>query len=447
MGSEYWTTIGTIAAVFDGPHATPKKIEEGPFFLSISSLRDGKLDLSQSAHLSEKDFIKWTKRVTPQKGDLLFSYETRLGEAALMPPDIKACLGRRMGLLRPLQDKVIPRYLLYAYLSPAFQQEISTRTINGCTVDRIPLKDLPEFPIRIPPLPEQKAIAHILGTLDDRIELNRRMNETLEAMAQALFKSWFVDFDPVFDNALASGKEIPAELSERAEARAALGDKRKPLPEAIRTLFPDEFTYSDEMGWIPKEWEISSVGKEFNVTMGQSPPGTTYNETGEGIPFFQGRADFGFRYPSNRVYCTAPKRFAKQGDTLVSVRAPVGDVNMAHVDCCIGRGVSAVRHKSGSRSYSYYAMLNLRKHFNKFEAEGTVFGSINQKDFNAMLQPKIGNKVMESFDAHVGAFDQKIEQNCLSIINLATLRDTLLPKLLSGQVRIPDAEKMAEGVV
>lgn len=113
MGSE-WTTIGAISQVFDGPHATPKKIDEGPYFLSISSLEAGKLDLEKSARISDEQFEKWTKRVTPEEGDLLFSYETRLGEAALMPGGIKACLGRRMGLLRLDRTKVDPRYLLFA---------------------------------------------------------------------------------------------------------------------------------------------------------------------------------------------------------------------------------------------------------------------------------------------------------------------------------------------
>ena len=98
---------------------------------------------------------------------------------------------------------------------------------------------------------EQKAIAHILGSLDDKIELNRQMNVTLEAMAQALFKSWFVDFDPVIDNALAAGNPIPDELEAKAAARQALGDARKPLPEDIRSLFPNAFVFTEEMGWIP----------------------------------------------------------------------------------------------------------------------------------------------------------------------------------------------------
>lgn len=197
MSSNKQTTIGEIAEVFDGPHATPKKTETGPYFLSISSLKSGALDLSQSAHLSEEDFKKWTKRVTPEQGDVLFSYETRLGEAALMPDGIRACLGRRMGLMRPDRSKVISEYLLYAYLAPEFQKTIEARKIHGATVDRIALKELPDFPIRIPELPEQEAVAGVLKRLDVKIELNRRINQTLEQIAQAIFKSWFVDFEPV----------------------------------------------------------------------------------------------------------------------------------------------------------------------------------------------------------------------------------------------------------
>ena len=299
----------------------------------------------------------------------------------------------------------------------------------------------------LPPLAEQKAIAHILGTLDDKIELNRQMNATLEAMAQALFKSWFVDFDPVIDNALAAGNPIPEPLQARAEARAALGDRRKPLPEVIQQQFPSSFVFNEELGWVPEGWELSTVGDEFDVTMGQSPPGHTYNEGGVGMPFFQGRADYGFRYPSNRVYCTEPKRLASKNDTLVSVRAPVGDVNMASEDCCIGRGVAAVRHKNKSRSYTYYSMLQLREHFNTYEAEGTVFGSINQKDFKALPQLCVPAMLVEMFHSQSDPIDQKIEVDERQITKLMGVRDTLLPKLLSGQLRIPDAEKLVADVL
>ena len=189
------TKLGNIADIYDGPHATPKKIENGKYFLSISSLDNGSLDLSKSAFISDKDFIKWTKRVQPQKGDLLFSYETRLGEAALMPDNLQACLGRRMGLLRPKKDKVIPQYLLFTYLSPEFQKVIRKNTIKGATVDRIALNELGNFPIYIPDLKTQQSIAAVLSALDKKIALNKQINARLEEMAKTLYDYWFVQFD------------------------------------------------------------------------------------------------------------------------------------------------------------------------------------------------------------------------------------------------------------
>jgi type I restriction enzyme S subunit len=135
-------TFSDLGDIFDGPHATPKRQTEGPYFLNIASLDDGRLDLTQSDHVSREDFERWTKRITPQEGDLLFSYETRLGDAALMPAGIEACLGRRMALLRPNRERVDPRFLLYFYLSPAVRQIIDRRTIHGATVNRIGLSTI-----------------------------------------------------------------------------------------------------------------------------------------------------------------------------------------------------------------------------------------------------------------------------------------------------------------
>jgi type I restriction enzyme S subunit len=194
MGN-FQLTVGDISDIFDGPHATPTKTHAGPFFLSISSLSNGRLDLSKSAHISEKDFKTWTKRVTPQKGDLLFSYETRLGEAALMPDHVRACLGRRMGLLRANPKKITPEYLLYAYLSPEFQQTIAANTITGATVDRISLTDFRDFPIRIPELEEQRKVSGLLKDIDAKIDCNNRINTELNLMIRTLFNYWFVQFD------------------------------------------------------------------------------------------------------------------------------------------------------------------------------------------------------------------------------------------------------------
>jgi type I restriction enzyme S subunit len=178
------TRIGDVAAVFDGPHATPEKTTSGPWFLSISSLKGGRLVLSESAHLGEQDFARWTRRVTPMAGDVLFSYETRLGEAALMPDGVRACLGRRMALLRPRIDVVGPRTLLQAYLSEPFQETIRQRAVHGATVDRIPLTELPAWPIA---LPERTGrLENLLGAIDDIATQRERENETLAALRETL---------------------------------------------------------------------------------------------------------------------------------------------------------------------------------------------------------------------------------------------------------------------
>ena len=265
---------------------------------------------------------------------------------------------------------------------------------------------------RFPSLSEQRAIAHILGTLDDKIELNRRMNETLEAMAQALFKSWFVDFDPV---------------------RAKMDGRDPGLPQHLADLFPDQLVES-ELGEIPKAWEVKTLRECTHLTMGQSPPGHTYNEHGEGLPFFQGRSDFGFRYPSNRRFCSAPTRIAQPGDTLVSVRAPVGDINMAWERCCIGRGVAALRHKSGTVSFTYYSARKIQVALREYEHTGTVFGAINKGQFEALLVIEPNPRIIDAFDSYAGPIDAKIKSNTRESRVLVALRDTLLPKLMSGKI-------------
>jgi type I restriction enzyme S subunit len=282
--------------------------------------------------------------------------------------------------------------------------------------------------ISVPPLPEQRAIAHILGTLDDKIELNRRMSETLEAMARALFKAWFVDFEPV---------------RAKTEGRWRRGQSLPGLPAHLYDLFPDRLVDS-ELGEIPEGWGVDQIGNHFRVTMGQSPPGNTYNEKGDGLPFYQGRVDFGFRFPTRRVFCTAPTRLAEAGDTLVTVRAPVGDSNMALERCCIGRGVAAVRHASGAVSYTYYFVRSLKSVFESFEAEGTVFGAITKDAFLSIKCVVPPTELVQRFEQLCRPIDEKIERAERESRTLAALRDALLPKLIRGEIRVKDAERFLE---
>lgn len=178
--------IGDLAELFDGPHATPTKTATGPWFLSISSLKHGYLDLSESAHLSEEDFPRWTRRVQPQAGDVLFSYETRLGDAALMPPETHASLGRRMALLRSKTADVSGSLLLHAYLSPAFQGEIKRRTVHGATVDRLPLKEMPGWRILLPARGERERLSAKLDALHASVTQTANENRTLADLRDTL---------------------------------------------------------------------------------------------------------------------------------------------------------------------------------------------------------------------------------------------------------------------
>ncbi|MBN2885009.1 restriction endonuclease subunit S, partial [Patescibacteria group bacterium] len=171
-----------------------------------------------------------------------------------------------------------------------------------------------------------------------------------------------------------------------------------------------------------------------------SPKGDTYNEDGEGMLFFQGRRDFSFRYPTPRIYTTDPKRLAQKGDTLISVRAPVGDRNMANQECCIGRGVASIRHKSGARSFTYAFIGHIEKNLSDSGSDGTVFSSINKNELNAVdfIAPNIG--LLTQYENLIGSMDQRIEVNSNQIQTLDNLRDSLLPKLLSGELKIPIKE-------
>ncbi|WP_084319237.1 restriction endonuclease subunit S [Deferrisoma camini] len=381
-----------------------------------------------------------------QIGDVVFTSKGTVGRFAFVRQDTprfvyspQLCFWRSMDW-----NLIYPRYLYYWMQGREFFVQLMGVASQTDMAEYVSLRDQRRMRITLPPLPEQRAIAHILGTLDDKIELNRRMNETLEAMAQALFKSWFVDFDPVVVNALRAGNPIPEKFGAKAaHYRDNPGVLR--LPEEILRLFPDRFRDS-ELGPIPEGWGATTIGAEFDLTMGQSPPGSTYNEKGEGLPFFQGRRDFGFRYPSNRIYCAVPTRIARSGDTLVSVRAPVGDINMAYETCCIGRGVASVRHKSGSRSYTYCVMRVLGERFKSYDAEGTIFGAINKKQLQNLPIVMPRPDIISLFEELVYPLDESIRSFVEEMRALSQIRDTLLPKLISGELRVPDAERVLEAV-
>jgi type I restriction enzyme S subunit len=253
----------------------------------------------------------------------------------------------------------------------------------------------------------QKQIASVLSNIDRKIELNRAINQNLEAMAKQLYDYWFVQFDFPDENGRpyksSGGKMVWNEKLKRE---------------------------------IPKGWNDGILIDITNITMGQSPDGSSYNEVGEGILFYQGSTDFGIRFPSVRQYTTAPSRLAKKGDILMSVRAPVGSINIANNDCCIGRGLSAINSKLGSMAHLYYILNDLRIAFNQRNAAGTTFGSITKEDLYSLPIIIPSDEVIRAFDKICSPmFDrQMILGEEINI--LIKQRDELLPLLMNAQVSV-----------
>ena len=194
--SAFMGPIKKIAlGIYDGPHATPPEAESGPVFLGIRNVTDsGRLDLSNIRHIPEQDFLKWTRRVTPQENDIVFSYEATLHRYALVPIGFRGCLGRRMALVRPDPKKVSARFLHYYFLSNQWRAVVEANIISGATVDRIPLKRFPDFEVRIPDIEVQQKIVSILSTYDYLIIKNLRRIQLLEQSARLFYKEWFVHF-------------------------------------------------------------------------------------------------------------------------------------------------------------------------------------------------------------------------------------------------------------
>ena len=205
------------------------------------------------------------------------------------------------------------------------------------------------------------------------------------------------------------------------------------LQEQAQALYSNMFIRNASDQW--SEGVLSDVA---DITMGQSPKGDTYNEDGLGTVFFQGRGEFGFRFPTRRLFTTDPKRMAQTNDVLMSVRAPVGDLNVAYEPCCIGRGLGAIRSNDNHQSFVLYTVFSLREKLDMFNGEGTVFGSINRDALNTMPITIPTKDEMDRFEEIVAPMDAAIRNNYEEICRLEGIRDSLLPRLMSGELDVSE---------
>ncbi len=254
---------------------------------------------------------------------------------------------------------------------------------------------------------QQKKIAGVLSALDAKIDCNNRINAELEAMAKTLYDYWFVQFD--FPDA--NGKPYKSS-----------GGKMVYNP----TLKRD----------IPVGWEDKQLSQIANITMGHSPLGESLNESKDGVVFFQGSTDFGWQFPTVRQYTTQVTRMAKRGDILLSVRAPVGDMNIANLDCCIGRGLAALNSKDGFDGFLFYVMKYFKTIFDRRNSEGTTFGSITKDDLHSLPLAYPQTELLMEYDKVVSKYNQMVFTRSMENQHLTQLRDWLLPMLMNGQVAV-----------
>jgi len=416
--------IGSVAEVFDGPHATPRTIDYGPIFLGIGALKNGRIDLGETRHVSLNDFAKWTRRVKPKPGDIVFSYETKLGEAAMIPEGLECCLGRRMGLVRPLDERLDSRFFLYYYLSPEFQDFIRSRTISGATVDRIALKEFPHFSIPLPDIGAQREISTLLGAIDDKIELNRRMNETLEASARALFRDWFVDFGPT---------------RAKAEGRPAY------LAPDLWSLFPDSFDGND----IPEGWQLGTLNNFTDIQNGYAFSSKDW--TDGGVPVVKigsikpGLVDLHqVSFISKELAAERAAFRLVAGDMLVGLTGYVGETGFVPPTSSLpmlNQRVGRIRPIVDAAAYIFCALRDPAfKEFAVSKSHGSAQANVSTKSILQYPLPVPSDKIMKHFqNLTMPNFDQ-ILLNHGESRTLAETRDTLLPKLMSGAIRVREAE-------
>lgn len=431
--------------ISDCPHSTPKWMEDGVVVLRNQYIRHGRLDLSNPSFTTEDGYKGRIKRATPTAGDLVLTREAPMGEVCQIPAGLKCCLGQRMVLIRANKQTIDSKYLLYVLQSPYLKHQIGWSEGTGTTVSNIRLPYLRSFKIPVPSLQEQKSIAHILGTLDDKIELNRQMNATLESMAQALFKSWFVDFDPVIDNALEAGNPIPEPLQARAERRKTLGDQRKPLPEHIQSQFPDCFVFTQELGWVPEGWAQALFGDIATHVKNNVPAGSVGDyDCYVGLEHI-GRKEIFLASHGTGDSVNSNKSGFSQNDILFGKLRPYfHKVCIAPREGICSTDILVLRPKHES-AHSFAVLTASSESFvdySNMRSTGTRMPRASAADlmqYSIILPPV---EALEAFETLVAPIWKKGMTAAESNSALENLRDALLPKLLSGQLKIRDDETL-----
>ena len=412
MSAVEWRTVPIkelYDGLFDGPHATPAPSDSGPVFLGIKNVTDdGQLDLADIRHIAEDDYAAWTRRVEPQAGDLVFTYEATLNRYALIPPGFRGCLGRRMALIRVDPSKVEVRFLLYYFLSDEWRAVIRRNMLTGATVDRIPLTKFPQFPVRVPPLTIQRRIASILSAYDDLIENSQRRIKILESMARALYREWFVHF------------RFPGH-----ENHPRVGSPLGAIPE----------------GWEVKKLADVAVVNRAQINARNAPDELHYIDIASVSP---GQIDSVTSY----TFADAPgraRRIVQHGDVLWSCVRPnrrsFALVMSPDAGTIASTGFAVLTATKVPFSFLYFATTT--DDFVAYlsnNATGAAYPAVTAPTFEKADLVVPGAALLERFGEIAAPMLEEIRSLQVQVSNLRRTRDLLLPRLLSGQIALDELE-------
>lgn len=399
-----------------GPFGSDIKVENfvssGIPVLNGSNLTNFRLVEDEFKYVTKEKAVSYKKAIA-RKGDIVITHRGTLGQVSFIPENSKHdsyVISQSQFRVRLKKDRADSAFVVYYFHTSEGQKRLlSFKNHVGVPALAQATTNFRLLEIPLPELLTQRKIAAALSALDAKIELNNQINAELEKMAKTIYDYWFVQFD--FPDA--NGKPYKSS-----------GGKM---------IWNEELKRE-----IPAKWNDGELKDIANITMGQSPLGESYNEKGDGMIFYQGCTDFGNRFPTVRKFTTQPTRYAKEGDILLSVRAPVGTLNIAKENCCIGRGLAALNSKDNCIAYLFGVLTNLKQIFDRRNVDGTTFGSITKDDLFTLKVVRPEDGMLKKYNEMINPIFQK--QNKIEFENqkLAELRDWLLPMLMNGQVKVLD---------
>ncbi len=415
-----------LDALIDYRGKTPEKTDSGIPLITAKVIKSGRIE-KPTEFIAFDNYDAWMRRGMPKCGDVVLTVEAPLGEVAQLGPE-KIALAQRVVTLRGKADFLDSTYLLYLLQSEAIQDQLRSRA-TGTTVLGIKQSELRKVQIAVPPFAFQLEVAATMKALDDRITLLRETNATLEAIAQALFKSWFVDFDPV---------------RAKMEGRAPEG-----MDEATAALFPEGFEDSG-LGAVPRGWKPQTFRDTINVIGGGTPKTSNSDFWGGEIPWFSvvdaPNATDVFVVDTEKHITEAglsgsSTKLLPAGTTIISARGTVGRLALTGCPMAMNQSCYGLRGKAGDVYFTYFSTTRLVQQL-KQRAHGSVFDTITQETFAGVALSYPTREVIAAFEACIEPLMSRIRENLLKSQTLATLRDTLLPRLISGQLRLPEAQSL-----